>query len=368
MKKRRCHIAVLYAVVCTALLFSCKDDKVDADVFADRCIYLRATVESAEATTRLPFPVDYQPNRERPLDVAIWASTTQNKFTHTDGANGKNGTVALHTSAHFTNSKEQLLDDAVYPKASNAAENAVYFIGLHPKTGWSTTDGAQATHASAIDGKTDVMFAPQISGRYGGNTTGDKWPTFEFHHLLTWLRIQMVAENEEVRDAWGKVTDLTIKSLRGVNIDLSEEYNSATCVTFTGEETDLSFYQTETDEVFPSSEGYELKAPYDADAKWEDYIEEVAYVLCAPVDATEKDTETGNKTTEYTLHVETEKRNVNVNVDLMESAGKHFTGPTMNKQFTLLLKFKMGDNISIMALPTDWQTGGISSGELEETE
>lgn len=368
MKKRRCHIAVLYAVVCTALLFSCKDDKVDADVFADRRIYLRATVEGAEATTRLPFPVGYQPNRVRPLDAAIWASTTSQKFEDKK-LNGKTGTsteVALHTTAKFTNSKEQLLSDAVYP---NNANTSVYFVGMHPQSGWSTTTGGtQATHASAIDGKTDVMFAPQISGRYGGNTTGDKWPTFEFHHLLTWLRIQMVAENEEVRDAWGKVTDLTIKSLRGVNIDLSEEYNSATCVTFTGEETDLSFYQTETDEVFPSFEGYELKAPYDADAELEDYIEEVAYVLCAPVDATEKDTETGNKTTEYTLHVETEKRNVDVNVDLMKGLNEHFTGPTMNKQFTLLLKFKMGDNISIMALPTDWQTGGIGSGELEETE
>ena len=184
MKKRRCHIAVLYAVVCTALLFSCKDDKVDADVFADRRIYLRATVESAEATTRLPFPVGYQPDRERPLDAAIWASTTSQKFEDKK-LNGKGNSteVALHTTAKFTNSKEQLLSDAVYP---NNANTSVYFVGMHPQSGWSTTTGGtQATHTSAIDGKTDVMFAPEISGTYGGNTTDDKWPTFEFHHLLT---------------------------------------------------------------------------------------------------------------------------------------------------------------------------------------
>lgn len=366
MKKRRCHIAVLYAVVCTALLFSCKDDKVDTDVFADRRIYLRATVENAEATTRLPFPVGYQPNRERPLDAAIWASTTSQKFENKN-LNGKTGTsteVALHTTAKFTNSKEQLLSDAVYPNTTNTS---VYFVGMHPQTGWSTTDGTQATHTSAIDGKTDVMFAPQISGTYGGNTDNITWPTFHFHHLLTWLRIQMVAESEEVSKAWGKVTGLTIRSKKEISIDLSKgEANIANAATFSGD-IDLNFYRTDADVTFPGTDGYLLKGPYGS-TDYKPYIEEVAYVLCAPVEATEKDTETENKTTEYTLTVTTERRTVTVDVDLMDGDGSYFDKSTRNHQFILLLKFKMGDNISVIAQPVDWKTGGLGSGELKENE
>lgn len=210
------------------------------------------------------------------------------------------------------------------------------------------------------------MFAPQISGTYGGNTTGDKWPTFKFHHLLTWLRIQMVAESEEVRDAWGKVTGLTVKSKTKVSVNLKGTTALANAATFAGDETNLKFYQTDTDNEFPGAGGYELIAPY-GDENMYDKVEEVAYVLCAPVEATATDTD-GTRTTEYTLTVKTENRpeGVTVNVDLMDGADSYFDENTRNHQFVLLLKFKMGDNISVMAQPVDWVTGGLGSGEMNE--
>ncbi len=352
-------------VVGVALLPSCKEDRMDADTDADRCIYLRAMVEGTMATTRMPYILT-APNRNNPLNVAVWASTAQHVFTHTDGANGKDGTVALHTTANFTNGSEQLLNDAVYPKTD--ATTPVYFVGLHPQTGWTTTDGKTAVNSTAIDGKTDVMFAPQISGTYGGNTDNITWPTFHFHHLLTWLRIQMVAESEEVSKAWGRVTGLTIKSQKEICIDLSKgETEIAEATTFSEDETDLKFYQTDTDEEFPGADGYGLKGPYGS-TDYNSYIEEVAYVLCTPVEATEKDTETENKTTEYILTVTTERRTVTVDVDLMDGDGSYFDKNTRNHQFVLLLKFKMGDNISVMAQPVDWKTGGLGSGELKEND
>lgn len=364
MKKTMRYITMLCAAAGVALLPSCKEERMEFDTDTDRRIYLRAMVEGTTATTRVPYILT-APNRNNPLNVAVWASTTSGTFED-KGLNGKTGStteVALHTTANFTNGKEQLLVDAVYP---NNANTSVYFVGLHPQTGWTMTDEKTATHATAIDGKTDVMFAPQISGMYGGNTTGDKWPTFKFHHLLTWLRIQMVAESEEISNAWGKVTDLTIQSKTQVSIDLSKgEDNIANAATFAGDETDLDFYQTDTDNKFPGTDGYELKGPYGS-TDYESYIEEVAYVLCAPVEATAEDTETKNKTTEYTLTVITERRTVTVDVDLMKDENTPFNGSTRNHQFVLLLKFKMGDNISVMAKPVDWKTGGSGNGELNE--
>jgi len=32
----------------------------------------------------------------------------------------------------------------------------------------------------------------------------------------------------------------------------------------------------------------------------------------------------------------------------------------------LLLRFKMGDNISVSAVATDWVNGGIGTGEFDE--
>ncbi len=349
---------------CVVLFPSCKEERMEIDTDADRRIYLRAMVEGTTATTRVPYILT-APERNNPLNVAVWASTTQHVFTHTDGANGKNGTVALHTTANFTNGSEQLLNEAVYPKATSGTTSTVYFVGLHPQAGWTTADGQTATHATVIDGKTDVMFAPKISGTYGGNTDNTTWPTFKFHHLLTWLRIQMVAESEEVSKAWGKVTGLTIQSKKEISIDLSkEEANIANAATFSGD-IDLNFYRTDADVTFPGTDGYLLKGPYGS-TDYKPYIEEVAYVLCAPVEATEKDTETENKTTEYTLTVTTERRTVTVDVDLMDGDGSYFDKSTRNHQFVLLLKFKMGDNISVIAQPVDWKTGGLGSGELKE--
>lgn len=365
MKKTMRYITMLCAAAGVALLPSCKEERMEADTDADRRIYLRAMVEGTTATTRVPYILT-APDRNNPLNVAVWASTTQHVFTHTDGANGKDGTVALHTTANFTNGSEQLLNEAVYPKATSGTASTVYFVGLHPQTGWTTTDG-QTAISTVINGKTDVMFAPQISGTYGGNTTGDKWPTFKFHHLLTWLRIQMVAESDDVRGAWGKVTDLTIQSKTQVSIDLSKgEANIADAATFSGDETDLPFYHKDTNDEFLKEEYYELKAPY-GDENMYDKVEEVAYVLCAPVEATAADTD-GTRTTEYTLTVKTENRpeGVTVNVDLMDGADSYFDENTRNHQFVLLLKFKMGDNISVMAQPVDWVTGGLGSGEMNE--
>lgn len=337
------------------LLFSCQQEEADISTDSAQRIYLRAAVENNAVKTRAPFS-STEPDRNAPLDVEVWASTTANKFLHVDGLNGSNGEVALHTTAHFTNGTEQLLNDAVYPKENGAA---VYFVGLHPgkenNTEWSTiADGTIAI--KTFNGSEDVMFAPQIFGVYGGNTTGDKWPTFQFKHLLTWLRVKVKAESEDISDAWGKLKSLKVKGEYGntVTIDLSKDYSQGGCVTFSsGNSVELDFYKTGTDNAY-QNEAFTI--PY-TEAK------EVAYVLCAPVTASDKDGE-GNLTSEYTLIVETERRTVEVPVDLMENASSYFTGSTMNCQFTLNLNFKMGDNIIVTASVTDWEVGGISNGVI----
>lgn len=347
MEKKFCIICGL-----GMLLFSCQQEEADTGTDTARQIYLCAAVENNALKTRAPFSLT-APERNAPLDVEVWASTTEYKFLHVDGKNGSDGTVALHTTAHFTDGKEQLLNEAVYPEKSGTI---VYFVGLHPgkenESQWTTnTTGTIATRT--FSGCEDVMFAPQIFGQYAENVDESDWPTFQFKHLLTWLRVKVEAESESISDAWGKLKSLKVKSEGNtVTVDLSKEY-SETCVTFSGNEVELPFYKTGTDDAY-QSESFTI--PY-TEAK------EVAYVLCTPVDATAADSE-GEKTSEYTLVVETERCTVEVPVDLMEDASTLFTGSTRNCQFTLNLNFKMGDNITVTAAVTDWKVGGISNGVL----
>ena len=96
-------------------LWSCQKEEASEVSDAGHLIYLSASVEGTQES-RAPYAV-VTPSREHPLMVDVWASTTENKFSHTDNANGKDGgAVALHTTARFTNGSEQLLDAAVYPQ------------------------------------------------------------------------------------------------------------------------------------------------------------------------------------------------------------------------------------------------------------
>ena len=346
MEKKFCIICGL-----GMLLFSCQQEEADISTDSAQRIYLRAAVENNAVKTRAPFSLT-APDRDAPLDVEVWASTTQYEFKDL-GKDGTDGTVALHTKAHFTNGEEQLLDKAVYPQKD---KTPVYFVGLHPGTEWSgNSSGTTATRT--FNGSEDVMFAPQISGQYAENVDETDWPTFTFKHLLTWLRVKVKAESEDISDAWGKLKSLKVKGEYGntVTIDLSKDYSPGGCVTFSsGNSVELYFCKTGTDNAY-QNEAFTI--PY-TEAK------EVAYVLCAPVTASDKDGE-GNLTSEYTLIVETERRTVEVPVDLMENASSYFTGSTMNCQFTLNLNFKMGDNIIVTASVTDWEVGGISNGVLD---
>ncbi len=362
----------IYCIICGLglLFFSCREE--EADFYADPAqrIYLRATVENAIPMSRAPFS-PLAPDENNPLKVAVWASTEPNVFKNLNknGSSDNNYEVALHTKAYFSNGKEQLLYDAVYPKPKSETEQGgeVCFVGLHPGIGW-TTDDAGTIARKTFNGSEDVMFAPQEKGRYGQNTTERLWPTFKFKHLLTWLKVNVKSDGEEISDAWGRLQSLKLKSSAGntVTIDLSKEYSPVynpdsqeNCVTFSsGDGVTLDFYKTGTDDVFldetDPTTWYPI--PYNS-------LKEVAYVLCAPVIASEKNVD-GEQSYEYTLIVKTERRTVEVPVDLKANESTCFNGSTMKYQFTLNLNFKMGNSIVLTSRVTDWNIGGISNGIL----
>lgn len=349
---------ILFAVFGLCFASCQNDDEIISQYTGDE-IRLNATVEN-NVMSRSAYTLTL-PSKENPLEVAVWASTTPRKYENL-GQNGRNddGIVSMYTTANFTNNQEQLLDDAVYPKTGKP----VYFIGLHPKDKWLTgSDGSGNNGISAVrtfTGCEDIMFAPEIFGQYGMNK--ENWPKFKFKHLLTWLRVCVAAESEAVSNAWGKLKSMKIKSFNTVTVELDKDFDNNNCLNYSRsdqeKETLLDFYKTGTDTKFldENISGTWYALPYDVAPQ------EVAYVLCAPVEATEF-SQTGERTAEYTLVIETENRSVELPIDLMVG-NSYFTGNTRRNQFILNLTFKMGSNIAVAATVSDWRAGGMGIVEL----
>ncbi len=388
----------------TILLFclcSCAGHVVPEQADEGSRIWLSAAVEMSEAT-RSPYMPDkasdgdtYHPASDNVLSADVWGSTTEYLFKAENDpednapydGNGTDGVddskVAIHTTATFRSGDPQLLSAAIYGKDGDAAP-PVYFVAFHPN-GWTTPDdeseGKVATYA--FDGNDDVMFAPQVSGHYATDFASS--PELYFRHLLTWLRIEMKAENETVSNSWGLLKSITIRSNNTVTVDLtSDAYNAGEYkfndITFSGE-TDMKFYSTDeeevfegsemtvrkvfTDDLFPESGGYLIRGKAD-DATEDIDPEEVAYVMCAPVNATKNKVVDGEDvpSEEYVITITTEKRAVTIPVDLQEEAGTPYVGSTRRKQFTLSLLFKMGNTVSVATSVKDWVPGGVVVSEF----
>lgn len=397
MKRDFLHIILggLLASVMTA----CQQDVPNVeqtDEDASR-IYLSAGIGNSESTRAPYYPTDGNgtaltaPTLEHPLNVSVWASTESGVYPNKE-LNGSGGTVAIHTDAHFQSGDPQLLGEAIYPKAQT-----VYFVGLHPfSNSWAATNDKDEDAQFTFTGKEDVMFAPQIHGQY--NTAYHQSPQFHFYHLLTWLRISMVADmneadiikREKVRDAWGKIKSLTItsknqitihnlrmrttgyKEVNGTPIIDKNEFIKEENVSFAND-APFNLFCHNTDNQYPiTSKDNDNTVPNEFKGVIPTSVTPVAYVMCAPVQGKVEDA-LGNPVPEYTLHIRTEHREMDIPLDLKGEDGKLFTENTMGKAFNIVLNFKMGDVISVsteisVGGDADWFTHGTGTGDLTESD
>ena len=383
--RRIIHISLL---IC---LISCQQNGLDA-VQVGAPIYVAASVGGSTMTKAPYMPMDNQghmietPSPEYPLMTDVWGSTEAYEFTEKfydpeektrpwDGSD-ESGKVAIHTDATFQSGDPQLLRAAIYNKNTKPT---VYFVAFSPISQgaekWVASDDGKSA-SFVFSGNDDVMFAPQVEGRYAQEFS--KSPLLHFRHLLTWLRIEFKAESKEVSDSWGAIKSMTIRSNSNVKIDLQKEaYNNDGTYNFENvvfsEEKDLNFYKTIeeesydgaqvtmkkkfTDEVFT-----DIKVPYLKK-------EELAYVLCAPVVGTDKKVVDGEEidAEEYVITISTDKRNVAIPVDLRHMVSgvvQPFLGSTRCMQFTLSLNFKMGNTIYLTSSVQDWKVGGLVVGNI----
>ena len=367
-------------------------------------IYLAARHDGM-VRTKVPYDTENgKPSPDNHLNVEVWASTFDGTFLHKEGwdgtkdvdANGDNNVeeneraVLVHTKAFFQSDQPQLLSQAIYPppiREENEVKKAdpVYFVGLYPQSvdatdgpGNWTTDENGATALYTFNGSQDLMYAPKVQGQYNvsenQNELTTTTPTLHFHHLLTRFNVSIGADLEsgvqlvDIEQAWGKVIGLKIQcydpqgwsyGVNSLTVDLAKGMSDQEVVTMGAHNKTLQmdFYMTGKDVVFPDGNvGYKISE-----------MEEVAYVMCAPVEAVEG-------SDEYVLIIETQKENQEpkttelfLNLKGKENdIDKELTGSSMGKEFNINLVFKKTRAIAEVVAISPWETGGQGSGDIKD--
>lgn len=299
---------------------ACSNDDILSDKTEGAIIQLAASVEGVTEVTRAsvvaePYRLE-TPTAENKLKAMIWLSTTQGSYAgsleSSGGVNVDGTQIDAHRTIEYVNgspttpSKGSNGKYLSYPADQNIN---VYCIGMYPAPGAVTPWSGSTTSVSAtITGKDDLMFAPEISGT-GASPLSRAGNPQQFHHLLTWIKVRVRADELITGDTWGDLKKISIKSKDHLTIS---NLTLATA-TYDGTVTDI--------DLFDGS--YSLTTN----------SEEKGSVFVAPVNAD------GGAGAEYTLHIECEHATKDIPVNLIGSDGNPFSGWTTGKVFVITLRF-----------------------------
>jgi len=187
-------------------------------------------------------------------------------------------------------------ENMLYPLTYPMTEDFVYCVGLYPAMGWEISDDC-STVSRVLDGKTDLMFAPQIRGTWQAPLSSQV-----YQHLLTWVNVTIRAMSEDVEKYWGKLTSVQfVNPSSKISIKLGDG---------------VVIGDTKPEHLEMLTEQLPLKIT----------IQDLGYVLCAPANT-------------YKLLIKTEKQQREVTVALKHLDGSVFTGDAKGKQFILNLYF-----------------------------
>lgn len=287
-------LVVFSCIACTESEVYRKDDS----------IRLAVSVDGVDVSTRAAQHAQlYEgtvPSPSNPLDAAVLFSTVSGEYRHAPAGPTY---LPCHTTIHYTSAVPT--DPA--PWSGNnlkypTSDVPVYCVGLYPKEGWTVSGDGKKAVFDGFDGFQDIMFAEQISGRWSSHFSGQ---TYE--HLLSWLKVCVVAVDAESPVFWGKLKQISVETGSEVEIVLYDSGNGGAKVSYAG---------SCTPQVF------------DGDHQLNTSIYEVGSVLCTPA-------------LSYTFNVRTEKEEKSVEVTLMDKNSNPLTSAeqAVGKQFVVELYF-----------------------------
>ncbi|MDR0940494.1 MAG: fimbrillin family protein [Mediterranea sp.] len=229
-----------------------------------------------------------------------------------------------------------------YPQKTSIMQS-LYVCGFYPYSysdgattvGWAANGGIPTltggnSIVGTIDGKTDLLAAPQVQATVGidGSVTQ---PTLTFAHLGTWLTIKVKAKTNRDKTAtqWGKLKGIEVNSVLGKSIANKATLSLSTgTAVWNGTQTALPTFNS-SDQPFNNAA---LDIPLEAT--------EVSYVILPAF--------TSTQTNDFSLSVTTTKASVDKTTTIPVSLNT--AANTAGKHITLTLSF--GGEGELQILPS----------------
>lgn len=345
-----------FATIASVALAGCSKNDMP-EVPGNTDAHIRFGAEALTVDTKAPFEGVISGSNE--LKAWIIGSKTTNDYSDiykdTNNAEAK-GDVT------FTDNGTTESGFSTGVKWPAVTTTTVYFRGFYPGSTTWTTEAIKAT--ADVDGKTDLMLAPQISGSQQTVVTDGNPLLFKFSHLLTKLHVKVVG-NASTADEWGDIVKISLSKAVNVAPANKVEY------TYAGESTAFSgtvetpFYLaimaadksvSYTDNAF-AGQSYAIPA--------DGTVTLAGYSLVAPVTAVAG---SGDVKDEFTLNITTTKGAAtggkDIAINLKGTDGNDFTGSTAGKKFDITIQFRTAGQITATATVTDWVDGGSGNGQM----
>jgi hypothetical protein len=228
----------------------------------------------------------------------------------------------------------------------------IYLSGFYPHDGWEKPYPSHQYMVHEVDGKTDIMYAPQAPTEIEG-TAATLW----FGHQLTLLKIKLVKLGTAPILVHGvALIGMPALSENVPSICYIDANETQFPLSFGGENPALYCWLTDKEtEVKFSDENIEPKKNNDAEV--------VAYILAPSLYGTEVEDSPVDYTFAVDFTVLGHRLTKEVYVDLKNKNGDDFAADTKGYSFEITLNFSIGD-VSATAAITPWVDVTVNNGQM----
>lgn len=250
MKRMCLYMTLGLLTACSEQLEECVDSRICLDASVGEMVVDGRAVA-------VPFSSEAL-SKDHSLVADVWLSNVSGNYDASTPS--KDTHVPCHIvmthegKPQFATSNGQELKYVTPSEEDPGTPLPVYCVGLYPQGEWIPVDNSYTSVQATIDGSTDLMFAPQISG-YWGNPL----PVQQFNHQLTWIKVNVCATSQAAKDAWGMLTAVNVKSYPMITVNLGT--GNVDC---SGEKKDIQAF-TGSKSLFT-------------------YLQEVGSVFCSPLE------------------------------------------------------------------------------------
>ena len=178
-------------------------------------IMLKASVSDVQVDTKAQSANAYVgsvPSEAHPLIADLCFSLNSGDYS-TSVPTDETTYIPCHTFATFKSGEITTIyynEDNTKPLKYPTNGNPVFCTGLYPKGAWEFKNGG---FEASVTGEQDLMFAPEISGRWDAQFGSSESNSQKFNHVLTWLKVVLCATSYAAIETWGEITDVTVKEL-----------------------------------------------------------------------------------------------------------------------------------------------------------